>query len=379
MLQSHLKQAIHKRNKMRHTLEPYESFNENLLSWMGQFIRFKLNTLSNHQVHNKDCLLHCLNALKQKPNNLNDLIKICKMARNSGLIGINIFITPLSKLYEYLTSLNLISLKNIDEEILIDFISVHTANLSDASKKNYRIVLLGFFNFIDKNNSDGDNGGSFVFNITLPIKHLQRHSSGQKLPTYLDESELESFLKAIDEAPMPYERVNRDKLIIKIIVYTGVRVSEVLGLRMKDFIPQDDIWLFQVRGKGNKMRVVMIKKQKIDSLMRAWISQRGEIELKHKIEENLIFCNKNGGKLTQARVYQVLGEILSFAGIKKEKMGAHMLRHTFATMLYTKKHDLVLVQEALGHASLNTSRIYTHFDKERLMEAANIMDSFEKG
>lgn len=378
MLQSHLKQAIHKRNKMRHTLEPYESFNENLLSWMGQFIRFKLNTLSNHQVHNKDCLLHCLNVLKQKPNNLNDLIQICKMARNSGLIGINIFITPLSKLYEYLTSLNLISLKNIDEEILIDFISVHTANLSDASKKNYRIVLLGFFSFIDKNNSDGGNGGSFVFNITLPIKHLQRHSSGQKLPTYLDESELESFLKAIDETPMPYERVNRDKLIIKIIVYTGVRVSEVLGLRMKDFIPQDDIWLFQVRGKGNKMRVVMIKKQKIDSLMRAWISQRGQIELKHKIEENLIFCNKNGGKLTQARVYQVLGEILSFAGIKKEKMGAHMLRHTFATMLYTKKHDLVLVQEALGHASLNTSRIYTHFDKERLMEAANIMDSFEK-
>ena len=55
-----------------------------------------------------------------------------------------------------------------------------------------------------------------------------------------------------------------------------------------------------------------------------------------------------------------------------------MLRHTFATMLYTKKHDLVLVQEALGHASLNTSRIYTHFDKERLMEAASVMDSFDR-
>ena len=363
---------------MRHTLEPYESFNENLLAWMGRFVRYKLNTLSNHQVRDKECLLACLNALKQKPNNLNELISICKMARGSGLIGINIFITPLSKLYEHLTTLNLTSLKQIDEEILIDFISVHTANLSDASKKNYRIVLLGFFGFIDKNNSDEKNGGSFVFNITLSIKYLQRHNSGQKLPTYLDENELEAFLQAIDETPMPYERVNRDKLIIKIIVYTGVRVSEVLNLRIKDFIPQDDIWLFQVRGKGNKMRVVMMKKQKIEGLMNAWISQRAQIELKSKIEDNLIFCNPKGGKLTQARVYQVLSEILHFAGIKKEKMGAHMLRHTFATMLYTKKHDLVLVQEALGHASLNTSRIYTHFDKERLMEAASVMDSFER-
>lgn len=364
---------------MRHILEPYESFDENLLTWMGRFVRFKLNTLSNHQVRNKDCLLECLNALKQKPSNLNALIKICKMARSSGLIGINVFMTPLSKLYEYLTALNLASLKEIDEEILIDFMSVHTATLSDASKKNYRIVLLGFFNFIDKNNSDGDSGGSFVFNITLAIRHLQHQTSGQKLPTYLDESELENFLVAIDETPMPYERVNRDKLIIKLIVYTGVRVNEVLNLRIKDFIPQDDIWLFQVRGKGNKMRVVMIKKQKIDGLMNAWISQRAQIELKHKIEDNLIFCNQKGSKLTQARVYQVLGEILNFAGIKKEKMGAHMLRHTFATMLYLKKHDLILVQEALGHASLNTSRIYTHFDKERLMEAATVMDSFERG
>jgi integrase/recombinase XerD len=56
-----------------------------------------------------------------------------------------------------------------------------------------------------------------------------------------------------------------------------------------------------------------------------------------------------------------------------------MLRHTFATMLYLKKKDLVLVQEALGHASLDTSRIYTHFDKERLKEAAGVMDEIAKG
>lgn len=65
-------------------------------------------------------------------------------------------------------------------------------------------------------------------------------------------------------------------------------------------------------------------------------------------------------------------------GIRKEKNGAHMLRHSFATLLYQKSEDLVLVQEALGHADLNTTRIYTHFDKKRLLEAASAMDDVTK-
>lgn len=64
--------------------------------------------------------------------------------------------------------------------------------------------------------------------------------------------------------------------------------------------------------------------------------------------------------------------ILITAGIRKEKNGAHMLRHSFATLLYQKHHDLILVQEALGHADINTSRIYTHFDKEKLKRTMDI-------
>ena len=81
--------------------------------------------------------------------------------------------------------------------------------------------------------------------------------------------------------------------------------------------------------------------------------------------------------LSQAYIYKNVENILKYVGIKKEKMGAHMLRHSFATLLYQRHKDLVLVQEALGHADLNTSRIYTHFDKDQLLKAASLMDELE--
>ena len=91
----------------------------------------------------------------------------------------------------------------------------------------------------------------------------------------------------------------------------------------------------------------------------------------------LLFQSRTGKPLTQAYVSYIMEKMLQKAGIRKEKNGAHMLRHTFATLLYQKNRDLILVQEALGHADLNTSRIYTHFDKERLKVAADTMDGMK--
>ena len=94
----------------------------------------------------------------------------------------------------------------------------------------------------------------------------------------------------------------------------------------------------------------------------------------NEIEDDLLFCNHKGKKLTQAYVSRIVEQVLITNGIRKEKNGAHMLRHSFATLLYQKSQDLVLVQEALGHASLDTSRIYTHFDKQKLRATTEIIE-----
>ena len=156
----------------------------------------------------------------------------------------------------------------------------------------------------------------------------------------------------------------RNRLIIKIILYTGVRVTEALRLNMKDFVKEDDIYVIQIKGKGNKPRVAMIKEDVIKSDLIDWLERRPS--------GNLLFSNQKGEQLSQAYIYTLVKDILIAANINKTKKGPHFLRHSFASLLYMKSKDLVLVQEALGHADINTSRIYTHFDKDKLKVTMNI-------
>jgi integrase/recombinase XerD len=287
-----------------------------------------------------------------------------KEARNIGLSGINTYFNPLLKLYNFVMNLGLASMKEIDEELLSDFLASETSALSDASKKNHRIALLSFFSYIDKQNENAD-GTSHLFKIELKNWGGLSGKSGTKLPSFMNKSEIDKFLTAIDTYEFTDNIAYRNRLILKIIIYTGIRVSEILNLKIKEIYKEDNVYLLQIRGKGNKPRVVMIKSSIIENELKNWLDMR-------VCNSDLLVCNQKGARLTQAYVSRVVENILISAGIRKEKNGAHMLRHSFATLLYQKHHDLILVQEALGHADINTSRIYTHFDKERLYKTTEI-------
>jgi len=349
---------------MRYDLDFTNSIDKTLLFWLERFIRYKLTTLSNRQVNDKDKLALIIQSLVKGTDSLDELKILVKDARNIGLSGINTYFNPLVKLYNFLIPLGLASMKEIDEELLSDFLASSTSGLSDASKKNHRIALLGLFSYIDKQNENED-GTSYLFKIELKNWGGLKGNSGSKLPSFMNKDEIDRFLSAIDTFEFSEKTAFRNRLIIKMIIYTGIRVSEMLNLRLKDMFKEDDVYLLQIRGKGNKPRVVMIKESIIKNDLNNWLDMRIS-------DEDLVVCNKSGNRLTQAYVSRVVEKILISCGIRKEKNGAHMLRHTFATMLYQKHHDLILVQEALGHADINTSRIYTHFDKEKLKKATDI-------
>ena len=351
---------------MRYDLDFTNTFDKTLLFWIERFVRYKLTTLSNRQVNDKEKLALIIKTLVVGTSSISELSLLVKDARNIGLSGINTYFNPLVKLYDFLSNLGLASMKEIDEELLSDFLASSTSGLSDASKKNHRIALLGLFTYIDKQNEE-ENGNSYLFKIELKNWGGLKGNSGSKLPSFMNKDEINRFLIAINEYDFSEKTSYRNRLIIKMIIYTGIRVSEMLNLKLKDMFKEDDVYLLQIRGKGNKPRVVMIKASIIEDDLNNWLDIR-------VCNDDLVVCNKSGNRLTQSYVSRTVENILISAGIRKEKNGAHMLRHSFATLLYQKHHDLILVQEALGHADINTSRIYTHFDKDRLRATTNIMD-----
>jgi len=345
---------------LKYNIDIEDNTQKSLLFWMSRFIKYKVTSLSNRQVTNKELLAQLLQKLTLHVENLKELKNTVKQIRNVGISGIHLYFIPLEKLYRYLSNFGASSLKEIDEEFLSEFLAVETSALSDATKKNYRIALLAFFGFLDKQNNE-----KYSFLIELKNWGGLGGKSGEKLPSYMNSDEVLRFIKAIENYKFSPKTLHRNRLIIKIILYTGIRVGEALGIHLKDIFLDGNFYTIQVRGKGNKPRVVMVKKSIIYADYNEWISIRS-------CESTLLFCNKFGKKLTQAYISRTVEAILISAGIKKEKNGAHMLRHTFATMLYQKSHDLILVQESLGHADINTSRIYTHFDKEKLKKTTDI-------
>ncbi|RXJ86426.1 tyrosine-type recombinase/integrase [Arcobacter sp. CECT 8985] len=349
---------------MKYPLDCEISFDKSYLFWLCRFIRNKITSLSNRQVKDKNRLAQILHELITGYNTISELKSSIKEVRNIGINSIHVYFIPLEKLYNFLINFGAASLKEIDEELLSDFLASETANLSDATKKNYRIALISFFGYIDKQNEE-KNG--FVHRYGIELKNWGGLSgkSGTKLPSFMKKEEVQRFIQAIDKYEFSNKIAARNKLIIKIILYTGIRVNEAINIDLKDFNKDEDAYIIQVRGKGNKPRVVMIKESIIENDLKEWLEYR-------LTNENLLFCNQKGKALSQAYISSIVEKILLSAGIRKEKNGAHMLRHTFATMLYQKSKDLILVQESLGHADINTSRIYTHFDKDKLKRTTDI-------
>lgn len=353
---------------MKFPLDCEENVEQSLLFWICRFVKYKLNSLSNKEVKDPPTLSRVTFALTKGVKNLEELDVLVKKARNAGLTGINTYFTPLKKMVELLTLHNLYSLKQIDEELLSDFLASSTGGLSDATKKNYRIAVLAFFGYLDKQNEE--DGKAHVYDISLKQWRGIAGNRGEKLPEFLSELELERFLQAIDNAKFK-SNGERNKLIVKIIAYTGIRVSEALNIKKRDITKEGDHFMIRIRGKGNKYRIVLIKQHLISTLLSHLLASSS-------CNDGLVFCNRTGNKMTQAYISRIVEQILFQAGIRKEKNGAHMLRHTFATLLYRKRKDIILVQEALGHASLNTSRIYTHFDNNRLKEAAKVAEDLAR-
>lgn len=194
-----------------------------------------------------------------------------------------------------------------------------------------------------------------------PTEMLESPKVGRKLPDFLSSGEVEKIIDAVD---MSKDEGHRNRAIMETLYGCGLRVSELVNLRISDLFFKQDI--IRVTGKGDKERLVPI-----NSLAQKHIDiYRNEIRVHQKPargHEDFVFLNRRGKQLTRAMIFHIVKTLTIAAGIKKS-VSPHTFRHSFATHLVEGGADLRAVQEMLGHESITTTEIYTHLDQTYLRE-----------
>jgi integrase/recombinase XerD len=195
-----------------------------------------------------------------------------------------------------------------------------------------------------------------------PSELLEAPKLGRKIPDVLSLSEIESMISAID---LSHELGHRNKAIVETLYACGVRVSELVNMKLSEYYP--DVDFVKVTGKNDKERIIPIGKEAIKSIELYVNNERKKVNIK-KSNEDFIFLTRRGTKLSRIMIFHIVKELAKAAGIRKN-VSPHVFRHSFATHLVEGGADLRVIQEMLGHESILTTEIYTHLDANYLKEA----------
>ncbi|MCF6456960.1 site-specific tyrosine recombinase XerD [Pseudoalteromonas sp. MMG024] len=240
------------------------------------------------------------------------------------------------------------SLFDVDESIILDYLAYRRENgftarstaRAQSALKRFYLYFIG----LKKLSSS-------------PLAHIEQPKLGQSLPKTLTEEEVEALL----DAPNLEEPIElRDKAMLELLYATGLRVSELVGLRMEQINLRQAVVF--VKGKGNKERLVPMGEVALEYI-EAFIKLARPQLIKHATD--FVFPSKRGIGMTRQTFWHRIKHYAIVANIQTE-LSPHTLRHAFATHLINHGADLRVVQMMLGHSDLSTTQIYTHVAKERL-------------
>ena len=193
-----------------------------------------------------------------------------------------------------------------------------------------------------------------------PISNIESPKKEKKLPQVLTEKEIKKLINSID---LNHDFGQRNKTIIEILYGTGIRVSELINLKLSNIFFKENI--IKVIGKGNKERLVPLG-EIASNEMKIYINNRNRLKIDSKYSD-ILFLNRYGRGLTRSMIFKIISDASKKIGLDK-KISPHTLRHSFATHLIKNGADLRTIQLILGHESITTTEIYTHLDTLHLEE-----------
>ncbi|MBN1414627.1 MAG: site-specific tyrosine recombinase XerD [Bacteroidales bacterium] len=277
-----------------------------------------------------------------------------KLEKSLSENSIKAYRDDLKKLKDFiqLKAINVLP-EQVEYDHLKEFITwLHELGIGQRSQARIISGLKSFFRYMlieDRIPSD-------------PTELLEAPRLVRKLPDVLSLPEIELLLTAID---LSKPEGHRNKAIIETLYSCGLRVSELIDLRITNLFFNEEY--IKVTGKGNKERLVPISPKAIKEIQFYFSHFRNHVTPK-KGSENIVFLNRRGSKMTRVMIFTIIKQLAEKAGIKKN-ISPHTFRHSFATHLVDGGADLRAVQEMLGHESIITTEIYTHMDREYLRDA----------
>lgn len=278
-------------------------------------------------------------------------VRYLRLERNLSPNTIEAYRNDLAHLEAFMMRNNL-KLENVTLEQLHTFAaSLHEYGITPRSQARVLSGVRSFFRFLVL---DGVVESD-------PTELLEWPSLPEHLPVVLTLEEIDRIEDSID---LSKAEGARNRAIIEVLFSCGLRVSELVNMKLSDLYLEDRVLL--VRGKGNKERLVPVSNKAIADLMR-WFFDRNLMKIKPG-EDDYVFLNRRGAHLTRTMILIMVKRQAEEAGIKKT-ISPHTFRHSFATALLQGGADLRSIQAMLGHEKIDTTLVYTHISNEQLRKA----------
>ena len=265
------------------------------------------------------------------------------------------------------------SIKSYDYDLVLfkNFLVANKINDTPFNCKSETIKNYLYKSFSDKKSRSQARSISAIksfFNYLIfegyinesPISNIEAPKQEKKLPVVLTEDEIKNLINSID---LNHDFGQRNKTIIEILYGTGIRVSELVNLKLSNIFFKENI--IKVIGKGNKERFVPLG-EIASCEMKIYINDRNRLKIDSK-SSDILFLNRYGRRLTRSMIFKIISDASKRIGLDK-KISPHTLRHSFATHLIKNGADLRTIQLILGHESITTTEIYTHLDTLHLEE-----------
>ncbi len=273
-----------------------------------------------------------------------------KLQRNYSGNTLEAYILDISKLLKFLKDNGISPEAAKLSDIQCFAASLHDIGISPRSQCRILSGVRAFYKYLYLDGYIKDD----------PTELLESPKLGDHLPEVLTTEEVDRLEQAIDLSKWEGQR---NKAIIEVLFSCGLRVSELVNLKMSALYLDEQF--VRIMGKGNKERLVPISENAIEQL-KYWFIDRSHMNIKPG-EEDYVFLNRRGAHLTRTMILIMIKRLGAEAGIQKT-ISPHTLRHSFATALLEGGADLRAIQSMLGHESIGTTEIYTHIDTHTLRE-----------